>query len=251
MRALLAAAGVVAFMASPALASTVAASVTDAQGTHSYSGSPAANQATIGHSAVVSGVTTSGSSTANVADNAVFSGLQIGAPRATGTVSGASSLTNEIMFTIAGATASTVTRISILFTTDFGYALAGADSALVDYTTTFTGQQVGNAAVASETFTWHDSNTGNSVNSKNKTFSKLIEYDVIGSSVTFAYSIEQETELYLKNGNSASTRGGGTRVTFNIPQSPVPEPATWAMMIAGFGLVGAAMRRRAATTVAA
>ena len=26
--------------------------------------------------------------------------------------------------------------------------------------------------------------------------------------------------------------------------SAVPEPATWAMMIAGFGLVGAAMRRR-------
>ena len=30
--------------------------------------------------------------------------------------------------------------------------------------------------------------------------------------------------------------------------SPVPEPATWAMMIAGFGLVGAAMRRRKAWT---
>lgn len=28
------------------------------------------------------------------------------------------------------------------------------------------------------------------------------------------------------------------------PTSPVPEPATWAMMIAGFGLVGATMRRR-------
>jgi hypothetical protein len=26
----------------------------------------------------------------------------------------------------------------------------------------------------------------------------------------------------------------------------IPEPATWAMMIAGFGLVGAAMRRRQA-----
>jgi hypothetical protein len=26
----------------------------------------------------------------------------------------------------------------------------------------------------------------------------------------------------------------------------VPEPATWAMMIAGFGLVGGAMRRRPA-----
>ena len=32
--------------------------------------------------------------------------------------------------------------------------------------------------------------------------------------------------------------------------SPTPEPATWAMMIAGFGLVGYAMRRRARAAVA-
>jgi hypothetical protein len=31
----------------------------------------------------------------------------------------------------------------------------------------------------------------------------------------------------------------------------IPEPASWAMMIAGFGLVGAAMRRRAATLATA
>jgi hypothetical protein len=31
----------------------------------------------------------------------------------------------------------------------------------------------------------------------------------------------------------------------------VPEPANWALMIAGFGLTGAAMRRRRSTTVAA
>jgi hypothetical protein len=30
------------------------------------------------------------------------------------------------------------------------------------------------------------------------------------------------------------------------PQIAVPEPASWAMMIAGFGLVGASMRRRKA-----
>ncbi|WP_394648694.1 PEPxxWA-CTERM sorting domain-containing protein [uncultured Sphingomonas sp.] len=32
--------------------------------------------------------------------------------------------------------------------------------------------------------------------------------------------------------------------------SPVPEPATWAMMIAGFAMTGAALRRRRATRVA-
>ena len=31
-----------------------------------------------------------------------------------------------------------------------------------------------------------------------------------------------------------------------IPNPGVPEPATWAMLIAGFGLVGATMRRRRA-----
>lgn len=32
------------------------------------------------------------------------------------------------------------------------------------------------------------------------------------------------------------------------PAAPVPEPATWAMMIGGFGLIGTAMRRRVALT---
>jgi hypothetical protein len=33
-----------------------------------------------------------------------------------------------------------------------------------------------------------------------------------------------------------------------VPFEPAPEPATWAMMIAGFGLVGAALRRRPTET---
>ncbi|WP_243453768.1 PEPxxWA-CTERM sorting domain-containing protein [Sandaracinobacteroides saxicola] len=37
----------------------------------------------------------------------------------------------------------------------------------------------------------------------------------------------------------------GGRVTMTFSSAPVPEPATWAMLIAGFGLVGAALRRRA------
>ena len=56
---------------------------------------------------------------------------------------------------------------------------------------------------------------------------------------------------------SNGLRGNGTFVAFGTqgsqfvintftPTPGVPEPATWAMMIAGFGLVGSALRRRAA-----
>jgi hypothetical protein len=41
------------------------------------------------------------------------------------------------------------------------------------------------------------------------------------------------------------------RLDYLVPSSAVPEPATWAMMIAGFGLAGAALRRRRAGFVAA
>ncbi|BAK66004.1 hypothetical protein SLG_13290 [Sphingobium sp. SYK-6] len=40
-----------------------------------------------------------------------------------------------------------------------------------------------------------------------------------------------------------TTTGGSTTYNFEM-QAPVPEPATWAMMIGGLGLVGASMRRR-------
>lgn len=43
-------------------------------------------------------------------------------------------------------------------------------------------------------------------------------------------------------GSAASYSG-----TVNYALQAVPEPATWAMMIAGFGIVGSAMRRRRAT----
>lgn len=42
-----------------------------------------------------------------------------------------------------------------------------------------------------------------------------------------------------------STDSNGVSID-NVRFAPVPEPATWAMMIAGFGLAGTALRRRAA-----
>jgi hypothetical protein len=47
---------------------------------------------------------------------------------------------------------------------------------------------------------------------------------------------------YVNIGNSSVT--GATPFTPTVVTAPVPEPATWMMMIAGFGLTGAAMRRR-------
>ena len=49
------------------------------------------------------------------------------------------------------------------------------------------------------------------------------------------------------------TKGTGTDVPLSPGSFPgaVPEPATWALMLAGFGLVGGAVRRREARVVAA
>jgi hypothetical protein len=62
--------------------------------------------------------------------------------------------------------------------------------------------------------------------------------EVAGSSLlSFAYNDVA--------GGSITT---GERITGSIPAA-VPEPATWAMFIGGFGMIGGAMRRRQRTTV--
>jgi hypothetical protein len=56
------------------------------------------------------------------------------------------------------------------------------------------------------------------------------------------------------SGTAFSIDFGGTanqtaydNITFGSKNPGIPEPAAWAMMLAGFGLVGSAMRRRQAT----
>lgn len=46
------------------------------------------------------------------------------------------------------------------------------------------------------------------------------------------------------------TGTAGYRITGDLTGSVVPEPASWAMMIGGFGLVGGALRRRSSQTLA-
>jgi len=50
------------------------------------------------------------------------------------------------------------------------------------------------------------------------------------------------------SGIKSFTMQGSYAIMSGGASTPVPEPATWAMLIAGFGLVGAGMRRRAAVT---
>jgi len=88
-----------------------------------------------------------------------------------------------------------------------------------------------------------------------------------GSSITFIPGVFPSNTAANGNQQIANTNGAlfltgdaGERFTglkfqsgsnsFEVDNlyvnAPVPEPATWAMMIAGFGLIGASMRRRSA-----
>lgn len=58
------------------------------------------------------------------------------------------------------------------------------------------------------------------------------------------------TSLLLNNANRTDWQVGVSSLTFTEGSGAVPEPQSWAMLIAGFGLVGAAMRRRSAAVAA-
>lgn len=56
--------------------------------------------------------------------------------------------------------------------------------------------------------------------------------------------------LNLAGGTFASNENNRVQFLIGNSPAPVPEPATWAMMIGGFGIVGSALRRRRALVAA-
>ncbi len=54
----------------------------------------------------------------------------------------------------------------------------------------------------------------------------------------------------LRNGDAGVNSGSQDLLVFTDLAGAVPEPSSWAMLIAGFGLVGATMRRRRTTAIA-
>jgi hypothetical protein len=80
-------------------------------------------------------------------------------------------------------------------------------------------------------------------------FAGLTGATVLGST-TFGSPLFDASRLTLTGSELRLNWNGisyadGQQLHIAFTDGVIPEPATWAMMIAGFGLVGAAMRRRA------
>ena len=67
-------------------------------------------------------------------------------------------------------------------------------------------------------------------------YQSFFNADYTGADVTRAYS----GTTYGASGDTI----GALQTTFNSVNTAVPEPATWALMLLGFGMVGYAMRKR-------
>jgi hypothetical protein len=82
----------------------------------------------------------------------------------------------------------------------------------------------------------------------------LLGYDGISNFGPVAIDYTDNVIANFSTDNGAVTLNNATNGTFSAvvdASAAVPEPATWGMMILGFGLVGAGMRRRKSTLVAA
>ena len=77
-----------------------------------------------------------------------------------------------------------------------------------------------------------------------------VEFDVNSSGVVDFRSLLRQP---LQDMNTITVRGmAGANASYSgtIALAAIPEPATWAMMIGGFGMVGFVARRRTKVTVA-
>lgn len=80
----------------------------------------------------------------------------------------------------------------------------------------------------------------------------LIPYAVSGSTVSAAFTFNWSESLGAGDTDHtgtvtlspSATYSNGTYARFSLVNAAVPEPATWAMMLVGFGGIGFAMRRR-------
>lgn len=116
----------------------------------------------------------------------------------------------------------------------------------------FTAPQTGDYTF-NATFTRGD--TGDGVNIYSFGTGGLTLVGVLNAALpTFTYSGTQfftqgqQVGIGVDRGGPANNYFNDSTLLSGSITSPVPEPATWAMMLVGFGLLGAGMRRRSRTT---
>lgn len=74
-----------------------------------------------------------------------------------------------------------------------------------------------------------------------------VGFDISGASGAAFFSLADNFYTVSTSTGSASLVGGlGTSGVTGLAAGAVPEPASWAMLITGFGLIGTTMRRRTA-----
>lgn len=130
---------------------------------------------------------------------------------------------------------------------------AGLDG-LYSYSITFdlTGFQTGSASFSGRFAVDNGVDTitlnGNAVTGSGGTFSSWSNFSSAGGFNSGLNTLTFNTRNFAQNGGNPA----GLRVEFLQSNAiAVPEPATWALLILGFGLVGGAMRRRSAQAASA
>lgn len=156
-----------------------------------------------------------------------------------GSTSGASSGGNATSSTSSGGSGSTGGAASSTSTggstsggsSTSGSSTGGGSSTSTSSTSTSASTSGGNVPTSSST----SSTSGGGITSS------------ASGSTSSSGGVATSTSSASSGGNSTS--GGGSASGGNAPP-PVPEPASWAMMIAGFGIAGLMIRRRIADRAA-
>jgi hypothetical protein len=210
----------------------------------------------------------SGASVWALADLA--SGALKGVADSTGTDNRASfsaAMSDGFVFNIANATADTITRLFLKVHYD-AEIYRGGTVQLATEMRTGVGQYGSTVMLANPgTFTFYHqdaigvgydniefSDLGNST--IHGTFNHLLAFDIKGATGTASFFAGVST---VGDGGGKANFGNSAHFSFILPKDVtftsgsgvsftavggVPEPSTWAMMLVGFGTIGAAMRRR-------
>lgn len=109
----------------------------------------------------------------------------------------------------------------------------------------FFGSGIGTADITSITFEIANAITLTSVTFNNTPFTLTETVDADGKRTTgYVFDVPVVSGKQRLEVKGTSTGNNTYTGNIKIKVSPVPEPATWALMIVGFGMVGSTLRRR-------